>query len=368
MSFNDDPRANYLTRLSIELLHYVFGYHRPSFQPIENLKQTFLTDTITYFAFCVLRRIKKNAHFITRTSAGSVRVIINNYLIFPATPADLGINIESKEIPDNQITASTYFDSNHAPHMGRLNYPFGAHAWCAANKDTNQWLKFDLGYTMLVTGIVTQSKGYGYPQWVTTYKISYSLDNSNWAYYRDDEQTFTGNSDETGYVTNTFKGDIKARFVRIHPVTWHLAGDHICMRATAIGRRKDSFGVCSKYHSILADSRLTSASTSYVNDDSSLDESSWYIFKDKQGFNRILTTCVPKNRCGAIAPGYMQGALPTVNEGIVKRKVCVHSNGDCCHNSVYIYVRNCYRFYVYNLKKLDLSWKARYCAEHYING
>ncbi|KAK3740645.1 hypothetical protein QZH41_000147, partial [Actinostola sp. cb2023] len=24
-------------------------------------------------------------------------------------------------------------------------------------------------------------------------------------------------------------------------------------------------------------------------------------------------------------------------------------------------------FYVYNFKKLDLSWKARYCVEHYIN-
>ncbi|KAK3745971.1 hypothetical protein QZH41_004134 [Actinostola sp. cb2023] len=131
---------------------------------------------------------------------------------------------------------------------------------------------------------------------------------------------------------------------------------------------KDSFEVCRTYHSLFNDSRQPFASTSYVNDDSSFDESVWYIFKDKHGFNRIPTTCVPQYRCGATAPGYMQGALPSVNEGIVKRKACFHSKRNCCHNSVDIYVRNCYMFYVYNLKKLDLSWKARYCAEYYING
>ena len=94
----------------------------------------------------------------------------------------------------------------------------------------------------------------------------------------------------------------------------------------------------------------------------------WYVFKSTKGFSRIPSTCVAQNHCGATAPGYMQGALPTVSEGIVKRKVCFHSNGDCCQYSVDIYVRNCYMFYVYNLKKLDSSWKARYCIEDYING
>ena len=96
------------------------------------------------------------------------------------SPSDLGIAIESKEIPDNQITASSYYSSNHAPRMGRLNYPLGAHAWCATSIDTNQWLKFDLGHTMLVTGIVTQSKGNGNPQWVTAYKVSTIRDIFNW--------------------------------------------------------------------------------------------------------------------------------------------------------------------------------------------
>ena len=86
-----------------------------------------------------------------------------------ASPTDLGI--ESNEIPDNQITASSFVDHKHLSSFGRLNYPFKAHAWCADHKDANQWLKFDLGYTMLVTGVVTQSKGDGNAQWVTTYKV-----------------------------------------------------------------------------------------------------------------------------------------------------------------------------------------------------
>jgi len=130
----------------------------------------------------------------------------------------------------------------------------------------------------------------------------------------------------------------------------------------------DPIEVCSKYQPLSDGSRLVTSSSPYINDDSKLNETDWYVFKDNHNYLRIPTTCVSENRCGALAPGYMQGALPTVNEGIVKRKVCFRSNGNCCYYSVDIYVRNCYMFYVYNLKKLDESWKARYCGETYKNG
>ena len=86
-----------------------------------------------------------------------------------ASPTDLGI--ESNEIPDNHITASSFYTANHAPYVGRLNFPFKGLAWCAYHKDAHQWLKFDLGYTMLVTGVITQSIGLGHPNWVVTYKV-----------------------------------------------------------------------------------------------------------------------------------------------------------------------------------------------------
>jgi hypothetical protein len=92
------------------------------------------------------------------------------------------------------------------------------------------------------------------------------------------------------------------------------------------------------------------------------------MFYGTKGYYRIPNKCVPQNRCSAAATGYIDGNLPTIYDGIVKRKVCFHSNGNCCHFSTYIYVRNCYLFYVYKLKKLNLSWSARHCAEHYVNG
>lgn len=126
--------------------------------------------------------------------------------------------------------------------------------------------------------------------------------------------------------------------------------------------------MCSKYQSLSDGSRSVTSSASYINDDSKLNETDWYVFKNNNNYLRIPTTCVPENRCGATAPGHMQGDLPTVGEGIVKRKVCFHSNENCCHYSVDIYVRNCYMFYVYNLKRLDESWTARHCAETYSDG
>ena len=64
----------------------------------------------------------------------------------------------------------------------------------------------------------------------------------------------------------------------------------------------------------------------------------------------------------------MAGDLPTLTDGIVKRKACFHGNGNCCHHNVHIYVRNCGLYYVYKLKQLDVAWKARYCVEPDING
>jgi len=89
-------------------------------------------------------------------------------------PSDL--IIATNEIPDNQITASSAL-SNHDSFKGRLNYHGSSYAWCAQTLDTNQWLQFNLGHTMLVTGIVTQSRGQaGYTtQMITAYKVHKKL-------------------------------------------------------------------------------------------------------------------------------------------------------------------------------------------------
>ena len=48
----------------------------------------------------------------------------------------------------------------------------------------------------------------------------------------------------------------------------------------------------------------------------------WYRFSAGAGTS-IATKCISKGqRCGTDVPGWMDGAHPTVDEGVVSRKVC----------------------------------------------
>jgi len=93
------------------------------------------------------------------------------YFVISDNPADIGM--ETKEIPDSRISVTTEYYSNHVYYMGRIIYPMGlVCAWCAKALDTNQWFQIDIGHTMLVTGVVTQSRGNGYPMYIKSYKVS----------------------------------------------------------------------------------------------------------------------------------------------------------------------------------------------------
>ena len=86
----------------------------------------------------------------------------------------------------------------------------------------------------------------------------------------------------------------------------------------------------------------------------------WYRFGGGAG-TKMPTSCVPKNRCGTHASGWMNGAHPTVAQGKVSRKVCYSYNGNCCWGSNNIEVVNCGLFYVYELIKPG-ACSYRYCG------
>lgn len=87
----------------------------------------------------------------------------------------------------------------------------------------------------------------------------------------------------------------------------------------------------------------------------------WHRFMGAAG-NSMPTSCVPKNRCGTHAPGWLTGGHPTEEQGVVSRKVCFHWSSNCCLWSVNIKVRNCGEYYVYQLPKTPVC-NLRYCAE-----
>lgn len=93
---------------------------------------------------------------------------------------DLGL--ESGEISDGQISASSEWDSYVSVLLGRLRSP---RSWSAGVNEVNQWYQVDLGseYTK-VTGIATQGRG-DHPQWVTKYKLWYSENRVKSYYYQE---------------------------------------------------------------------------------------------------------------------------------------------------------------------------------------
>ena len=100
--------------------------------------------------------------------------------------------MENGAILDEQITASSQVNSDHAPFQGRLHFQettSKAGSWTAGTKDHLQWLQVDLGsqYTK-VTRVATQGRN-DFAQWVTKYKLTYSDDGVSFQYYREQGQT-----------------------------------------------------------------------------------------------------------------------------------------------------------------------------------
>ena len=86
----------------------------------------------------------------------------------------------------------------------------------------------------------------------------------------------------------------------------------------------------------------------------------WYRFGGGAGV-KMPTSCVSENRCGTHAPGWMDGAHPTVADGKVTRKVCYGWSGNCCRRSNNIEVVNCGLYYVYKLGPTP-GCTLRYCG------
>ena len=86
----------------------------------------------------------------------------------------------------------------------------------------------------------------------------------------------------------------------------------------------------------------------------------WYRFQGAAG-DRMPDKCVLMYRCGTDYPGWLSGAHPTVDEGVVIRTVCYSHYHSCCNWKNNIKVKNCGAFFVYELQKPP-SCPLRYCG------
>ncbi|XP_048586690.1 uncharacterized protein LOC5507112 isoform X2 [Nematostella vectensis] len=161
----------------------------------------------------------------------------------------------------------------------------------------------------------------------------------------------------------------------ISKIPLNMSGSWRCVASNHLGSQNKTFFVgvkkpsdlCVRFNTLSDATRFHSyKTTSTAQSDAFLNRTDWYAFKSPTGYYQLLTSCAPANRCNAVATGWLRGKHPTTADGVVTRTVCFHRNGDCCHSSVKVQVRNCVNQYVYKLVPPDEPLTARYCTEDHV--
>ncbi|XP_032223929.2 uncharacterized protein LOC116605212 [Nematostella vectensis] len=156
------------------------------------------------------------------------------------SPTDLGI--ASGELPDSQITASSYRDTN-PPWEGRLFFQSNLFSWCNVfSLDRKPWLQFNLSHVMLITAVAVQPRGIISARYAKTFQVMYHQ-HGQMTTYKDKgksvPRTFTGNSNGLDkVVTSELDRPIVASAVRLVFLTVYQYNNWFCARAGVIGHRK----------------------------------------------------------------------------------------------------------------------------------
>ncbi|XP_038641148.1 inactive carboxypeptidase-like protein X2 [Scyliorhinus canicula] len=155
------------------------------------------------------------------------------------------LGLESHEVVDEQLTASSFLRYGLGPHRIRLNMQAGAEdedeedyfdgAWCAQTEDQSQWIELDARKLIEFSGVITQGRdSLLHNDWVNSFYVQFSNDSRGWITYSDGyyDWLFYGNVDTDTPVLNEFPETVVARYIRINPQTWNGS---LCMRMEILG-------------------------------------------------------------------------------------------------------------------------------------
>ena len=122
-------------------------------------------------------------------------LILKLYGLFTILECQHALGMENGAISDWQISASSQYDSLHAPRLGRLHLKASAGytgGWAARHNDVNQWLMIDMRHqNTIVTAVATQGRNAN-NQWVKKYKIQYRVwRGGSYQYYTEQGQSVT---------------------------------------------------------------------------------------------------------------------------------------------------------------------------------
>ncbi|KAJ1102434.1 hypothetical protein NDU88_007484 [Pleurodeles waltl] len=148
------------------------------------------------------------------------------------------LGMESKDIANKQIRASSYIDnvfSTWEPGLARLNLQGRINAWRPKVNSQKEWLQVHFSRRVKVTGIVTQgAKAMLTSMYVKEYTVSISQDGADWTPILQDGQSkvFSGNRDHYSVMVNVLDPPLFAQYLRIHPRSWE---NSIALRVEFLG-------------------------------------------------------------------------------------------------------------------------------------
>ena len=123
--------------------------------------------------------------------------------------------MENLKITPAQMSASSQYDGNHGPSIGRLHYTGNAGAWAVSTNDLNQWIQIDFRVQTTVTCVATQGR-HGSGQRVTQYKLQYSSDGNSFQGFKQQEE----NSDKVRRCS--LQKRKKSKIERLREISWCL--------------------------------------------------------------------------------------------------------------------------------------------------
>nr|CAD7397465.1 unnamed protein product [Timema cristinae] len=142
-----------------------------------------------------------------------------------------------KPLPSSSLSASSSLDQLFTPDNALLSAavsPTTGGSWTAGDVNKDQYLQVDLGRVEPVYGVLVKGSPIA-NEYVTSYKVLYSLDGHTYSYVFDKDNmpaTFRGPTNNRQLIQQVFHEPVEARYIRFNPVTWHSA---ISMKVELIG-------------------------------------------------------------------------------------------------------------------------------------
>ena len=98
-----------------------------------------------------------------------------------------------------------------------MNFNGKSIGWCASDHDSNRYLQVGSSIPFTFERLKLSGRN-ELNNWITSYKISYSLDGVTWVSYKN-SQIFVGNSNSKDPIEQVLEPFV-ARSVKIIPITW----------------------------------------------------------------------------------------------------------------------------------------------------